>query len=124
MTPSVVSKRAIFQSELGTNIPGEVYLCQVDEHISCAACCGLYNLSDVRRETLLQMLQRRTELFVQTARTMEAILEFKAIVEANENQDRPYLEFHHCPCIGMIGAHQTRVGCLLHPLGDGNQNID
>ena len=124
MTSSVASKGTVFQSELGTEIPGGVYLCQVDEHISCAACCGLYNMSDVRRATLHQMLQRRTELFVHTPRTMEAILEFKAGVETAENQDRPYLEFHHCPFIGMIGPHRTRVGCLLHPMGDGNHHID
>jgi len=124
MTSTTASKHAIFQSELGTEIPGGVYLCQVDEHVSCAACCGLYNMMDLRRETLLAMLQRRTERFGRTPRTMEGILEFKAVIEAEENQARPYLEFHHCPFIGMIGPRRTRVGCLLHPLGEGNNDID
>ncbi|CAB5079050.1 hypothetical protein D3OALGA1CA_5620 [Olavius algarvensis associated proteobacterium Delta 3] len=124
MTTVFASGSTRFQSELGTDIPGGTYLCQVHEHISCAACCGLYNAVDIRRETLLAMLQHRTERFTHVPRTTAAILEFKAVVEAEETQDRPYLEFHHCPFIGMIGTRRTRVGCLLHPLGEENKGID
>jgi len=114
----------IFQSELGAEIPGGVYLCQVAKDISCAACCGLYNMMDVRLEILLDMLQHRTAIFAGVSRTVEAILEFKAMMEAKEIQDRPYPEFHHCPFIGMIGIRRTRVGCLLHPMGEGNNGVD
>jgi len=124
MTAIDASQATLFQSELGTDIPGGIYLCQVDDHISCAACCGLYNMTDVRRETLFAMLHQRTDMFARFPRTVTAILEFKAITEANEIQDRPYLEFHHCPFIGMIGTRRSRVGCLLHPRGEGNQGID
>jgi len=124
VTSIEISGRTPFQSELGIEIPGGIYLCQVDERVSCGACCGLYNVSNARRDSLLPMLLRRTEQFVNIPRTMAAILEFKAAVEAYESQDRPYLEFHHCPYIGMIGTQRSRVGCLLHPLGEGNQGID
>lgn len=29
--------------------PGGVYLCRVNENLSCGACCGLYNVPDLSR---------------------------------------------------------------------------
>ena len=105
-------------------VPGGVYLCQVGENVSCGACCGLYNVADLDREKLKAMLARRTALFAGTPRDVDGILNFKAAVEAKECQVRPFPDFHHCPYIGLIGANRSRVGCLLHPLADGNGGID
>jgi hypothetical protein len=103
---------------------GGVYLCQVDSDISCAACCGLYNVADAGREALEALLLKRTERFPGVSRTPEGILDFKRSVEAEESALRPFPEFHHCPFIGLIGPDRTRVGCLLHPLCDGNDGVD
>ncbi len=110
--------------ELGAETPGGVYLCQVDKNVSCGACCGLYNISELSRNILEALLARRTDDFADVARDMDSILAFKADVEARENQHRPYPEFHHCPFIGFIGPGYARVGCLLHPLDIKNKGID
>lgn len=106
------------------SVPDGVYLCQVDSVISCAACCGLYNVADAGREALEALLLKRTEQFSGVSRTPDGILDFKQTVEAEESSLRPFPEFHHCPYIGLIGPDRTRVGCLLHPLGDGNAGVD
>ncbi|GBC59843.1 hypothetical protein DENIS_0784 [Desulfonema ishimotonii] len=110
--------------DMDAAVPGGVYLCQAGEQISCGACCGLYNVADVSRETLTEMLRYRTETFATVPRDVDAILAFRAAIEARENQERPFPEFHHCPYIGLIGDNMSRVGCLLHPLADGNGGVD
>lgn len=104
--------------------PGGVYLCQVGEHVSCGACCGLYNTGSAGREALSEMLSFRTRRFSAIPREIDAILAFAAEVRAREPQARPYPGFHHCPYIGMVGREASRVGCLLHPLADGNDGVD
>ena len=108
----------------GIAVPGGVYLCQVSETISCGACCGLYNVADASRPALEAMLALRTERFSRLPRRMDAILSFGEQTAAAEGQPRPYPDFHHCPYLGLIGAGHTRVGCLLHPLAEGNQGVD
>lgn len=105
-------------------VPGGVYLCQVSEDVSCGACCGLYNVARADRDALEAMLAHRTRRFAGTARSMEAILAFAEAVLALEAAPGPYPEFHHCPYIGLVGEKKTRVGCLLHPLADGNGGVD
>lgn len=107
-----------------THIPGGVYLCQVDDAVSCGACCGLYNVADPSLENLQAILEYRTGLYAQTPRTYEALENFADHITSVENQDRPFPEFHHCPYIGLIGENRDRPGCLLHPLGKGNNNTD
>jgi len=104
--------------------PGGVYLCQVNENVSCGACCGLYNVPDLSREKLSQILSERTEAFMKVPREIDAILEFGKDVLPAENQKRPYPEFYHCPYIGLIGKGRTRPGCLLHPASCGNNGVD
>lgn len=104
-------------------IPGGVYLCQVDETVSCSACCGLYNVAGLSREFLSSMLDRRTRRFESMAdRSLDGILAFRRWVENTEPQRRPFAEFHHCPYLGLIGPNRSRPGCLLHPMG--NSGID
>ncbi len=104
--------------------PGGVYLCQINENVSCGACCGLYNVPDLTREKLSLMLSERTEAFMKVPREIDAILEFGKNQLSAENKVRPFPEFHHCPYIGFIGKERMRPGCLLHPASDGNNGID
>jgi len=104
--------------------PGGVYLCQVNENVSCGACCGLYNVPDLTREKLSLMLSERTEAFMKVPREIDAILEFGKYQLSAEKKVRPFPEFHHCPYIGFIGKERMRPGCLLHPASDGNNGID
>ena len=105
-------------------VPGGIYLCQVNEEISCGACCGLYNVADPSYESIMEMLTWRTDTFSHVKREMDALLAFKEKVEDREPQKRPFPEFHHCPYIGLVGKKRSRVGCLLHPLLDKNKSID
>jgi hypothetical protein len=109
---------------IDNEVPGGVYLCQVNEQISCGACCGLYNVPDSSFQVLMEMLTYRTDTFARIPRNMDAILAFKEEIEAKESQKRPFPEFHHCPYIGLVGTKRLGVGCLLHPLADGNKGID
>ena len=110
--------------ELDAETPGGVYLCQVDENVSCGACCGLYNLADASEKAIKNILAQRTTEFAELPRDMVSILAFKTETESRENQQRPYPEFHHCTFIGFIGPEYTRVGCLLHPLNEKNDGVD
>ena len=111
-------------NELDQTVPGKVYLCQVNEKISCGACCGLYNVIRLSRTTLTTMLARRTQQFARVSRNVEAILEFGENTAKTENQARPLARFHHCPYLGLVGNRQLRVGCMLHPLAHGNNGVD
>ncbi len=111
-------------NELDPAVPGSVYLCQVGENVSCGACCGLYNVADPSREALEEMLAYRTAEYAKVPREIDAVLAFKERIEREENQDRPYPDFHHCPFIGLIGKNRSRVGCLLHPLAEGAGGLD
>ena len=110
--------------ECDVKTPGGVYLCQVDESISCGACCGLYNVADPSFENISSILQKRTELFEQTPGDYDSLERFREQVEKSENQQRPYPEFHHCPYLGFVGANASRPGCLLHPLNKKNASVD
>ncbi len=115
---------AMHLKHLDKQTPGGVYLCQVNEHISCGACCGLYNVADASREALTEMLAFRSRAFADVPRTLEGILAFQKEIESKECQDRPYPGFHHCPFTGLIGENLSRAGCLLHPMADGNKGVD
>jgi len=105
--------------------PGGVYLCQVGEGISCAACCGLYNVADPSRPALEALLARRSEAFAAVPREIEAIDHFGRLEsQRTEAGGLPLAAFHHCPFIGFIGSGRDRPGCLLHPLGSGNNGVD
>ena len=111
-------------NDVGDKPPGGTYLCQVGRQVSCAACCGLYNVADPSLEALQAMLAFRTGTFETFARDIDSILGYKEQVEERENQQRPFPGFHHCPFIGLVGARQSRVGCLLHPSAHGNKGVD
>jgi len=105
-------------------VPGGIYLCQVDENVSCGACCGLYNCAGVSRRYLEGLIAGRTEAFRRVPRTADAISDFQVKMDRQDPRPRPYPDFYHCPFLGFIGANGRRVGCLLHPMADGNDGID
>jgi hypothetical protein len=106
------------------DVPGGVYLCQVDELTSCGACCGLYNYASLTRGELQALIAYRTERFRQVPRNEDAITDFQMEMERRESQRQLYAEFYRCPFLGFIGLRGSRVGCLLHPAGEGNGGID
>jgi hypothetical protein len=110
--------------EMDDHAPGNVYLCQVGDEISCGACCGLYNVARPDPVFLTGMLARRTERFLAIDRTLPALNAFARETEAMELRQRPFPDFHHCPYLGLIGDDRSRVGCLLHPLTSGNHGVD
>jgi hypothetical protein len=107
-----------------SQVPGDFYLCQVGENVSCAACCGLYNAEDCTYAGLHRMLSDRSRQFALLPRSADTIAEFGRQVEWSQLRSRPWSDFHHCPFVGLIGDNRQRVGCLLHPLADGNKGVD
>lgn len=103
--------------------PGGVYLCQVNRQVSCAACCGLYNVADAAYGSLVSMLSERTKDFARVARQADDIAAFGQRVQTRCGTG-PFKDFHHCPFVGLIGEEQRRVGCLLHPRAAGNHGVD
>jgi hypothetical protein len=110
--------------ELDAAAPGGVYLCQVNEAVSCGACCGLYNLANASPADMTALLEWRTSAFAHVPRRVDDLLSFREAVDKREEGERPFPEFHHCPYIGLVGKRRSRVGCLLHPQADGNDGVD
>ncbi len=99
-------------------------LCQ-SAHSSCAACCGLYNVSDNSRSSLQALLADRTAHFALVPRCAEAIETFGRLeIERPIHAAPPVPDFHHCPYIGFIDEAYRRPGCLLHPQAPGNNGMD
>lgn len=107
-----------------STVPGDIYLCQVDETKSCGACCGLYNLADLSRPALESLLNRRTLEFASVKREIAALDAFALRETGRLGGPQPFSGLHHCPFIGLIGPARRRVGCLLHPLSEGNDGVD
>lgn len=125
MRPAMLSTDPADQTaDLDSRTPGKVYLCQAGPSLSCGACCGLYNIKNLSRENLTQMLSRRTGLFAEVPRTIEAIDRFGEEALHLDGKSPPMKNFHHCPFLGFIGPEKNTVGCLLHPLAQGNAGID
>lgn len=103
--------------------PGGVYLCQVNRQVSCAACCGLYNVADAAYGPLVSMLSERTKDFAGVPRQADAIAAFGLWAQTRCGTG-PINDFHHCPFVGLIGEEHRRVGCLLHPHAGGNHGVD
>jgi hypothetical protein len=106
------------------SVPGNIYLCQVSESVSCGACCGLYNLPDFSRDALVNALETRSHDFVNVPREVSEIIRFGEMVCRQTHKNQPFPEFHHCPYVGLIGHKQNRIGCMLHPMAKGNNGVD
>jgi hypothetical protein len=69
-------------------------------------------------------LAYRTERFRSIPRDPDAITDFQVQLERRDPRPRPYPDFYHCPFLGFIGRGGRRVGCMLHPLSEGNAGVD
>ncbi len=90
----------------------ELILCQPDLHRGCSVCCGLFNLADISRENL--------EHFLSEGRSREEELScHDQYVEPSDVRDAGS---HICPYQGFLSS--GKPGCLIHPLGRGEELRD
>ena len=92
-----------------------LHLCQPDNTKSCGACCGLYNVEDHSRETLVSLLEQRTKLFFSSGETPDPVTYRRQIQEMSVT---PKLceTIHNCEFLGFVDREERRVGCMLHPV--------
>jgi hypothetical protein len=101
-----------------------VNLCRPDNEKSCAACCGLYNVPDGTRPTLLRRLRTRARAFGSCLRSPEALLQYQRRIRSEEAVTPLDPEIHVCEFAGFVDADRRIVGCLLHPSSPGNDGVD
>ncbi|MEJ2717206.1 MAG: hypothetical protein P8182_08715 [Deltaproteobacteria bacterium] len=99
-------------------------LCSPDQRKACAACCGLYNVPDGTRSALAKKMERRTLLFRHTDRSVEAILEYQALIRTAETEPPLDEAIHVCEFTGFVDSDNRVPGCLLHPSECGNCGVD
>jgi hypothetical protein len=99
-------------------------LCRPDNNKSCAACCGLYNVPDATRPTLLRWLEHRTDLFRSTERSVDTITRFESLIRHQEPGEPLEPMIHVCRFAGFVDPANKVVGCMLHPLAPGNNGVD
>ncbi len=119
--------RQLFKVFLGfalTSRGNPLNLCSPDGKKSCAACCGLYNVRDGTRDSLLTKLEHRTRLFAKTDRSIAEIIKFESSVRESEAEKPLNEAIHVCEFVGFVDEHRRTPGCLLHPTAPGNQGID
>jgi hypothetical protein len=104
--------------------PSDLHLCQPDSQKSCGWCCGLYNTHHASRNELVRKLRARSKEFATTERNLAAIQRFSEKTIRNESPRLLDAEFYSCEFVGFLNSGETRVGCMLHPLAQGNQSID
>ena len=102
---------------------GFVHLCQPGAGKSCGACCGLYNYADSTRASLTARLRARTGLFHETVRGSEDLAAFSAKTREREDPAKRYEVIYCCEYLGFLDAEEKRVGCLLHPLQNGGNDL-
>jgi hypothetical protein len=99
-------------------------ICHPDSSKSCAACCGLYNVIDGRREVLNSLLIKRTFAFRKISRTVDAISDFSEVSRTGLGIRQWDPEIHVCEYTGFVDDSCKTVGCMLHPHAPGNNGID
>jgi hypothetical protein len=104
--------------------PSDLHLCQPGSRKSCGWCCGLYNTHNANRNSLVRKLRTRTKEFARTDRNVTAIQQFSEKILKREQSKLLDPEFYSCEFVGFLDGGETRVGCMLHPLAQGNQSTD
>jgi hypothetical protein len=100
-----------------------IHLCQPHACTSCAACCGIYNLVDNTRESLVKRFEYRLTL-MEKVRTGELTLEdYTSVVRHREDGRRIFKTIYSCEFVGFLNEERTRVGCMLHPLVTGGEDL-
>ena len=100
-----------------------IHLCQPDQEKSCGACCGLYNYAVSTKESLVQRLKRRSDLFRRSVRGPGDLASFSAEVRRSEDGAKLYEVIYCCEYLGFLDDEGKRVGCLLHPLQNGGTDL-
>lgn len=100
-----------------------IHLCQPDGCKSCGACCGLYNYVDNSREALETRLRERTRLFERVRSGELTLDEYRAAIKYREDHRRIYKTIYACEFVGFLEPQELRVGCLLHPAGNGGRDL-
>jgi hypothetical protein len=101
-----------------------VNLCQPDNRKSCAACCGVYNVPDGTRQTLLLKLASHADLFRDSPRTPDALDQYSKAIQQLEKEPPLDQVIHVCEFAGFVDPQGSLVGCMLHPAVPGNHGID
>jgi len=104
--------------------PSDLHLCQPGLQKSCGWCCGLYNTHNAKKNALVRKLRTRTKEFARTDRNVTAIQHFSEKTRKREQSQLFDPEFYSCEFVGFLDGGENRVGCMLHPLAQGNQSID
>jgi len=99
-------------------------LCHPDSFKSCAACCGVYNVVDGRRDVLNSSILERTRKFRNVPREVYALVGFGDPVRGLHNLSPLDPDIHVCEYVGFVDGQDLTVGCMLHPAAPGNHGID
>jgi len=100
-----------------------LHLCQPDGVKSCAACCGIYNYAENRREDLSERFAYRTRLFARVRQGKLALDDYREAIRRREDGKRIYHTIYTCEFVGYINDEATTVGCMLHPLQNGGRDL-
>lgn len=101
----------------------DTHLCQPDATKSCAACCGIYNYVDNTRDSLEKRFDSRTRLFSRVREKTLTIEDYQTIIRHKENSKRIYSTIYTCEFVGFLDVGFKRVGCMLHPLMNGGDDL-
>lgn len=100
-----------------------LHLCQPDGVKSCAACCGIYNYVENRREALSERFAYRTHLFAMVREGRLELDAYRDAVRRREDGKRIYHTIYTCEFVGYLNDSATRVGCMLHPLQNDGRDL-
>ena len=100
-----------------------LHLCQPDGVKSCAACCGIYNYAENRREDLSERFAYRTRLFARVRQGKLALDDYREAIRRREDGKRIYHTIYTCEFVGYLNDEATTVGCMLHPLQNGGRDL-
>jgi len=101
----------------------DIHLCQPDGAKSCAACCGIYNYVENTRDALAGRFLFRTRLFDRVRENRMSIEDYREVIRHRENAKRIYATIYTCEFVGFLDEGRRKVGCLLHPLGNGGNDL-
>ena len=88
-----------------------LHLCQPDNTKSCGACCGLYNGEDHSRETLISLLERRTELFFSSGENPD-VAAYRREIQTIPITLKLCETIHNCEFLGFVDGKGMRVGSI------------
>ena len=100
-----------------------IHLCQPDACVSCAACCGIYNLVENTRPALVKRFEYRNALMEKVRAGGLSLEDYREVVRRREDGRRIFKTIYACEFVGFLNPDGTRVGCLLHPMVTGGEDL-